>query len=58
MNIMEMESAFVIEAKTIGHKEGRNVINSVENSYHSICIDKRGIVLRQIDACEKILKVY
>ena len=58
MNIMEMEmeSAFVIEAKTIGHKEGRNVIYSVENSYHSICIDKRGIVLGQIHACEKILK--
>jgi hypothetical protein len=55
MNIVEMESAFVIEAKTIGHKGGRNVIYSVENSY-SICIDKRGIVLGQIDACEKILK--
>jgi hypothetical protein len=47
MDIVEMESPFVIEAKTIGHKKSRNVIYSVENSYHSICIDKRGIVLGQ-----------
>jgi hypothetical protein len=42
MNIVEMElgSALVIKAKIIGHKKGRNVIYSVENSYHSTCIDK------------------
>ena len=56
MNIVEMESPFVIQAKTIGHKQRRNVIYSVENSYHSICIDKRGIVLEQIHACERVLK--
>jgi hypothetical protein len=39
MNIVEMESPFVIQAKTIGHKQRRNVIYFVENSYHSICID-------------------
>ena len=37
-------------------KRRRNVIYSVENSYHSICIDKRGILLEQIHACERILK--
>ena len=47
MNIVEMESPFVIQAKTVGHKQKRNVIYSVENSYHSICIDKRGILLEQ-----------
>jgi hypothetical protein len=58
MNIVEveMESPFVIEAKTIGHRERRNVNYSVENSYHSICIDKRAIVLGQIHACERVLK--
>jgi hypothetical protein len=58
MNIVEMElvSALVIEAKIIGQKKGRNVIYSVENSYHSTCIDKRGIVLGQVDACERVLK--
>lgn len=45
--MVEMESSFVIQAKTIGHKQSRNVIYSVENSYHSICIDKRGILLEQ-----------
>lgn len=43
-----MESPFVIQAKTIGQKQRRNVIYSVENSYHSICIDKRGILLEQL----------
>jgi len=56
MNIVAMESPFVIHAKTIGHKQRRNVIYSFENSYHSICIDKRGILLEQIDACERVLK--
>jgi hypothetical protein len=56
MNIVEMESPFVIQAKTIGHRQRRNVIYSVENSYHSICIDKRGILLEQIHACERVLK--
>jgi hypothetical protein len=56
MNIVEMGSAFVIEAKTIGHMKERNVIYSIENSYHSICIDKRGIILGQIHACERVLK--
>ena len=56
MNIVEMENSFVIQAKTIGHKQRRNVIYSVENSYHNICIDKRGILLEQIHACERVLK--
>jgi hypothetical protein len=56
MNIVEMGSAFVIEAMTIGHMKERNVIYSIENSYHSICIDKRGIILGQIHACERVLK--
>jgi hypothetical protein len=56
MNIVEMESPFVIQAKTIGHKRRRNVTYSVENSYHSIYIDKKGILLEQIHACESVLK--
>ena len=56
MNLVAMESPFVVHAKTIGHKQMRNVIYSVENSYHSICIDKRGILLEQIYACERVLK--
>ena len=58
MNIVEMEteSTLVIEAKTIGHKRGRNVTYSVENSYHNICVDKKSIVLGQIHACERVLK--
>ena len=51
-----MESPFVIQAKTVGHKQRRNVIYSVENSYHRYLIDKRGILLEQIHACERVLK--
>lgn len=58
MNIVEMElvSALVIEAKIIGQKKREKSHYSVENSYHSTCIDKRGIVLGQVDACERVLK--
>lgn len=55
MNVVEMESPFVIQAKTIGDKKRRNVIYSIENFYHSTCIDKRGIVLGQVDAFERVL---
>jgi hypothetical protein len=40
----------------LGIKKGRNVIYSIENFYHSTCIDKRGIVLGQVGACERVLK--
>jgi hypothetical protein len=56
MNIIVEENPFAIEAKTAGLKKGRNVTYSLVDSYHSTCIDKKEIILRQIQACERLLK--
>ena len=56
MNIVEVENLFAIEAKTIGLKNSRNVTYSLVDSYHSTCIDKKDIILGQIQACERLLK--
>lgn len=51
-----MEVPFVIEAKTTGLRKSRNVTYSLVDSYHTTCIDKKDIILGQIQACEKLLK--
>jgi hypothetical protein len=56
VNIIEIECPFVIEAKTTGLKKMRNVTYSLVESYHTTCIDKRDIILGQIQACERLLK--
>jgi len=54
MNIIEEENPFAIEAKTTGLKKSRSVTYSLVDSYHSICIDKKDIILGQIQACERL----
>ncbi len=56
MNIAERENPFVIEAKTCGCKDKRNIAYSFIESFHSLCIDRREIILAQIQACERLLK--
>jgi hypothetical protein len=56
MNIVEVENLFAAEAKTIGLKNSRNVTYSLVDSYHSTCVDKKDIILGQIQACERLLK--
>jgi hypothetical protein len=56
MNIVEMESPFIIEAKTTGSNTNRSVIYSPVDTYHNIFIDKRELILAQIHACEILLK--
>ena len=51
-----MEVPFVIEAKTTGLRKSRNVTYSLVDFNHTICIDKKYIMLGQIQACEKLLK--
>ena len=55
MNI-EVENPFAIEAKTCGCKDKRNITYSFIESSHSLCIDRREIILAQIQACERLLK--
>ena len=56
MNIAQTENPFVIEAKTCGCKNKKNITYSFIGSSHSLCIDRREIILAQIQACERLLK--
>jgi len=56
MNIVGIEVPFIIEAKTTGLKKRRNVTYSLVDAYHTTCIDKKDIILGQIQACERLLK--
>ncbi|MER5175689.1 MAG: hypothetical protein ABJB76_05135 [Candidatus Nitrosocosmicus sp.] len=56
MNIAQTENPFVIEAKTCGCKNKKNITYSFIESSHSLCIDRREIILAQIQACERLLK--
>ncbi|TLX90464.1 MAG: hypothetical protein E6K94_06715 [Thaumarchaeota archaeon] len=57
MNIAYMESSSHIEAKTCGCREnGVKITYSLVDTYHSLCLDKKDIILGQIHACERLLK--
>lgn len=57
MNIAYMESSSQIEAKTCGCRDnGIKIAYSFIDSYHSLCIGKKDIILAEIDACERLLK--
>ncbi len=56
MNIAESENPFVIEAKTCGCKDKRSITYAFIESSHSLCIDRRDIILAQIQACERLSK--
>ena len=45
-----------MEAKTCNRKKKRDIIYSFVDSYHSHCLDKKEIILAQIQACERLLK--
>ena len=54
MNIVEGEDAFV-EARTCGDKNKR-VAYKFMDGFHSLCLDKRDILLAEIGACEMLLR--
>lgn len=57
MNIAYMESPLHVEAKTCGCKErGITIAYSFIDSYHSLCLDRKDIMLGQLDACERLSK--
>ena len=52
-----MESSSRIVAKTCGCKERSvKIAYSFVDTYHSLCLDKKDIMLDQIQACERLLK--
>ena len=57
MNIVHAEEEFDIVAKTCGCKDKmRKVTYSFIDSYHSLCRDKKDILISEIQACERLLK--
>jgi hypothetical protein len=54
MNIAEGEDQ-VIEARTCGDQNKR-VAYKFMDGFHSLCLDKREIVLAEIGACEMLLR--
>lgn len=57
MNIAQTEADYDMVAKTCGCKDTkRKVAYSFVDSYHSLCRDKKDIILSEIQACERLLK--
>ncbi len=57
MNIANSEVAQIITAKTCGCKEfQRKVTYNFADPYHTLCLDKKDIILAQLQACETLLK--
>ena len=53
MNIIE--NIFIIEAKTHKSKNSRKISYYISESPYNICLDKKEIMLAQIQACENLL---
>ena len=56
MNIVESEIPFMVEAKSCGSDNKKNISYHFIESTHNLCVDKRELVLAQLQACEKLLK--
>jgi hypothetical protein len=54
MNIEESEGT-LIEARTCGN-EPKRVAYKFMDAFHSLCLDKKDILLAEIEACETLLK--
>ncbi len=54
---MDSETSAVVVARICGGSERkRKVAYSVVETYHSLCLDRKDIMLAQLEACEKLLK--
>ena len=53
-----MEIPFAIAAKTCACKENnrRKVTYTFLDAYHSLCVDKKEILMAQLEACGNLLK--
>jgi hypothetical protein len=58
MNIFYAESPLTIIAKTCGCKgtDTKKVTYTFIDSYHNLCLDKKDIILAEIEASERLLK--
>lgn len=59
MNIAYSEIPFEITVKTCACQESNNkkkITYLLLDDYHSLCLDKKEILLGEIQACERLLK--
>lgn len=54
MNILEAEDPLKIEARTSKYQRKTNIIYSIVEFYHNLCIDKQQLLYAQIKACENL----
>ena len=55
MNIDFAEASSLVIAKLCGCKESkRKVAYSLINETHGLCLDKKDIIIGQVEACEKL----
>lgn len=54
MNIEDAEAP-IIEARTCGEKNKR-VAYKFMDAFHTLCLDKKDILLAEIEACETLLR--
>ncbi|MDN5845439.1 MAG: hypothetical protein L0H53_04100 [Candidatus Nitrosocosmicus sp.] len=56
MNISVSESQLICEAKICGCLDNKRVVYGFFEPVHSLCIDKKQLILSQIQACRNLLK--
>ena len=58
MIISEIEAPLIVVAKTCGcrEKSRRTVAYQFIDSYPSLCLDKKDLILGQLEACERLLE--
>jgi len=60
MNIVYSETLFEISAKTCAcqenNRKNKKITYQMLDNYHSLCLDKKEILLGEIQACERLLK--
>ena len=56
MNISMIDSQLISEAKICGCSNNKRVVYSFSEPVHGLCIDRKQLILSQIQACKNLLK--
>jgi hypothetical protein len=56
MNISVIDSQLICEAKICGCSNNKKVVYSFSEPVHGLCMDRKQLILSQIQACRNLLK--
>ncbi|AIF82601.1 hypothetical protein NTE_00520 [Candidatus Nitrososphaera evergladensis SR1] len=56
MNIGNSEVNHILIAKTCGCTSSGRVAYSFVDTYHALCLDRKEIIVAELQACERLLK--